>query len=173
MNSTLESGLFLPIRFYGTLAEQDRYKTLSVGVGLLDENYIYADCKTLVPFQVVFSQVDVNISISWKLICVDSLEETSMPYTAACWEEYVDVDQQMIWTSYLGTDDFTGTVDNGKYYIVLTIKDAQGVDRVYYSDIFIIRNCSTTYDVDDYRITTPSNDDKRLINTSDLRITKV
>lgn len=169
MNSPLESGLFLPIRFYNALTEQDRYKRSSQGTSLIDEVFIFADYKTLCPFQVVFQQSAVNTSISWKLICVDTEEEITMPYTAACWEEYTD--GTYLWTSYLGNDDFSSVVYNGLFYIELTIEDADSETYVLYSDLFVVRNGAAAYDTENYRITSPSNADKRLIDATNLRIT--
>jgi hypothetical protein len=171
MNSPLETGLFLPIRFYESLAEQDRYKHQSVGVSYIDENFVYVDCKTLAPFQLLFSQMAVNRTISWKVICEGTLEETTMPYNAEHWQEYVDIDLQLIWTSYLGNDDFTGMLSNGRHWIEITIEDADAYTRVYYSDKFVIMNCITSpYDIAEYRKTTPSDSDLRLIDATNLRI---
>ena len=44
--------------------------------------------------------------------------------------------------------------------------------RKFYSDEFVIRNCSAYYDENNYRLTTPNNKDKRLVDTTNLRITK-
>jgi len=171
MNSDLESGLFLPIRFYATLAEQERYKRQMEGIALLPENYIHVDCKTLAPFQVVFQQMALNTSVSWKLVCADDTTEIDMPYNASHWEEFVKFDEQLIWTSYLGNDDFTGLISNGKYYVVLTIVDANNYTRVFYSDFFMVSNCDEFYDTQNYRKFSPSNTDLRKINVAnDLRI---
>lgn len=173
MNSPIESGLFLPVRFYKTLAEQDRYKRISTGVALVDEVYIYADCSTLLPFQLILDQYceEGIVSASIKLVCVDG-DEVTLPYNVSCWELWNDTTNQLSYLSYLGTDDFTGLIGNGKYYIEITVVDMCEYTTVNYSDLFVIRNCESTYDVAEYRITSPSQEDKRLINTTDLRITK-
>lgn len=171
MNSPLETGLFLPLRFYDTLAEQDRYKVQSEGMALLPENYVHVDCTTLAPFQIVFSQVANNTSIAFKLVCVDTGAETILPYDAAHWEEIIDTALQLIWTSYLGTDDFTGLIGNGKYYLVVSIEDAYPYTRTFYSDVFMISNCvAGAYDTLEYRKWTSSDNDLRLIDATNLRI---
>lgn len=169
MNSPIETGLFLPIRFYETLTEQNRYKKISEGVALIDEVYIYADCKHLLPFQIVFAQDDTTSTIEWKLICTDTGDEIDLPYNASSWETYLNNGYE--WDSYLGDDDFSGITFNGKFYFVVTITNSLAEVTNYYSDVFVIRNCDSYYDDSNYRITSPSNNDKRLIDTTDLRIT--
>jgi hypothetical protein len=179
MNSQFETGLFLPLRFYHNLSEQDRYKRLSEGVALADQCYIHADCVTLCPFQIILKQYceEGIATITNTLICIDGTE-TALSYTAASWELWSDTTNRLSYLSYLGDSDFTGQIGNGKYYIKLTIVDMCGYTNTYYSDIFIIRNCGSvvpTYDTVDYRITSPSDDDKRMIDTTnpnDLRIIK-
>jgi len=173
MNSPLETGLFLPIRFYNTLAEQDRYKRMSEGVALLDEAFVYADCKSLCPFQIILKQYcEEGVSdVIFDLVCYDG-NITTLPYTPASWELWSDTTNQLSYFSYLGNDDFTGLIESGKYYIQLTVIDMCGYTNTYYSDYFVVRNCDIFYDTDNYRLTSPSQDDKRLINVTDLRITK-
>jgi len=183
MNSPLETGLFLPLRFYNNLSEQDRYKRLSEGVALIDQAYIHADCVTLLPFQIILKQYcEEGVStITNTLICTDG-DSTVLPYTAASWELWSDTTNQLTYLSYLGDSDFTGYVNNGKYYLEITVVDMCGYTNTYYSDYFVITNCGTIvtppiiYDTVDYRITSPSDDDKRMIdidNPNDLRIIKI
>lgn len=169
MNSPIETGLFLPIRFYNTLAEQNRFKRISEGVSTIDEIYIYADCKYLLPFQIVFFQDEVTVSIDWKLICTDTEEETILPFNAANWETYFDGTYE--WVSYLGTEDLTGLVANGRYYFQVDITNSVTAVSSYYSDVFVIRNCNSYYTDTNYRLTTPDNNNKRSIDITDLRIT--
>ena len=170
MNSPIETGLFLPIRFYETLTEQNRYKRISTGVALIDEIYIYADCKYLLPFQVVFFQDSTTSSIAWTLICSDTGEETILPYNASEWETYNNQDFE--WISYIGITDLSGLLSNGKFYIKLEITNILSEVKEFYSDEFVIRNCSAYYDENNYRLTSPNKNDRRLIDTTNLRITK-
>ena len=170
MNSPIETGLFLPIRFYETLTEQNRYKRISTGVALIDEIYIYADCKYLLPFQVVFFQDSTTSSISWTLICSDTGEETILPYNASEWETYNNQDFE--WISYIGITDLSGLLSNGKFYIKLEVTNILSEVKEFYSDEFVIRNCSAYYDENNYRLTSPNQNDRRMIDTNNLRITK-
>ena len=173
MNSPIETGLFLPIRFYESLGEQDRYKRISKGVALPDEVFVYVDCDTLAPFQVVIKDNEELESVDWSIICLDTEEETVLPYTAADWEYWAYVPEQRL--SYLGTTSLSGYVTNGRSYLELTVTTsylAETYINKYYSDIFVIKNCSDFYETDDYRITSTSNIEKRAIDVTDLRITK-
>ena len=170
MNSPIETGLFLPIRFYETLTEQNRYKRISTGVALIDEIYIYADCKYLLPFQVVFFQDSTTSSIAWTLICSDTGEEIILPYNASEWETYNNQDFE--WISYIGITDLSGLLSNGKFYIKLKVTNILSEVKEFYSDEFVIRNCSAYYDENNYRLTSPNQNDRRLIDTTNLRITK-
>lgn len=176
MNSPLESGLFLPLRFYTSIEEQNRYKPIATGVSLVDETYIYCDCKSLIPFQVIKSEFcDTGIyDISIEAICIDTEEILSLPYNSANWEVYVDYTNHKTYVSYLGTGDFTGYLSSGKFYLRVVITDMCEYSETFISDIFVVRNCDSLYETNDYRITSPSINDKRLIdiNTTDLRITK-
>lgn len=168
--TNLESGLLLPIRFYDTYEEQDRFKNQSVGVALTEQNYPYVDCKTLAPFQIVYAQMDYATSISWKLVCADTGAETSLTFTASEWQEYIDGDAQLVYTSYLGEGDFSSEAYNGLFYFEVTIVDAQAETRIFYSDLFMIDNCGeTAYNVEEYRIWN-SQTDIRAIDANDLRI---
>jgi hypothetical protein len=174
MNSPLETGLFLPIRFYTSLEEQNRYKRTSTGVALVDETYIYVDCVALAPFQIILEQFcDTGIvSAVITLICTDNNAETALPYTESCWELWFDYTNRRTYLSYLGTDDFSAYTYNGRYYIKLDVVDMCEYTTTYYSDIFVIRNCAVPYDLNEYRATSQNINDKRLIDTSNLRITK-
>jgi hypothetical protein len=167
MNSPIETGLFLPIRFYDTLAEQNRFKRISEGVALIDEVYIYADCKLLLPFQIV-KIYSVSHTIRWYLICIDTEETVELDVDYDYWELYDN--GTYMWISYLGQQDLSAYTSNGMYYIQLEITDDESNISYYYSDIFVIRNCSGYYPDDNYRITSPMQMDKRLIDTTDLRI---
>jgi len=173
MNSPLESGLFLPVRFYKTLAEQDMYKRISAGVALIDEVYIYADCKTLIPFQIIlnnYCEEGIN-GIFLELVCIDG-DEILLTASDQDFEYWNDTVNQLSYYSYLGNADFTGQIGNGKYYIRLTVVDMCEYTNIYYSDYFVIRNCETSYDIAEYRITSQNQSDKRLVDLTDLRITK-
>ena len=170
MNSPIETGLFLPIRFYETLNEQNRYKRISSGVALVDEVYIYADCKYLLPFQVVFFQDSTTASTAWTLVCSDTGDEIELPYNASEWELYGNNEYE--WISYLGLTDVSGLLFNGKFYIRLSVTNIASEVKEFYSDEFIVRNCNAYYEENNYRLTTPNQSDRRLIDTTNLRITK-
>jgi len=118
MNSPIETGLFLPIRFYDTLAEQNRFKRISEGVALIDEVYIYADCKLLLPFQIV-KLYSASHTLKWYLICIDTEETVELDVDYAYWELYDN--GTYTWISYLGQQDLSGYTSNGMYYIQLQI----------------------------------------------------
>lgn len=166
MNSPIETGLFLPIRFYETLAEQNRFKRIAEGVALIDEIYIYADCNLLLPFQIV-KQSSASHTIQWFLVCIDE-SESELLYTEAEWEFYDN--GTYTWISYLGQQNLNAYTTNGMFYIRLEVTDSDSNVSTYYSDVFLIRNCDSYYDDTNYRLTSPSNSDKRLIDTTDLRI---
>lgn len=177
MNSPLEQGLFLPIRFYSSLTEQNRYKRISTGVSLVDETYVYVDCVSLAPFQIILdSFCDSGLfEVTFNLICTDTESVTTLPYNPEHWEWYVDSTNQRIYFSYLGNDDFTDLLYNGKYYIQLIVEDTCEQTDTYYSDVFVIKNCAVPYDNNEYRITSANQNDKRLVdldNLNNLRITK-
>lgn len=175
--NNLESGLFLPIRMYESVNHQDRYKSQSLGVALIDLNYPYVDCKALAPFQIVYQQMDVATDIDIALICADTGTVTALDYDSNHWEEYIDLDAQLVHTSYLGTDDWGALTDNGLYYLRVTIVDANSYTRVYYSDLFMIANCITETilpdaDSAEYRKYSLDPESIRKVSVSDLRITK-
>jgi len=174
MNSPLESGLFLPVRFYNTLAEQDRYKRISQGVALVNEICVYGDCDTLLPFQIILDNYceEGIVSAIITLVCADGVEN-ELTFDPTKWELWSNTTTYTTHLSYLGTDNFTGLVSNGRYYIELNVTDMCENTSTYYSDFFMIANCDDLYDVDEYRITSPSQSDKRLtsIDPTDLRIT--
>lgn len=168
MNSPLETGLFLPIRFYETLAEQDRFKRISEGVSLIDEVYVYADCKTLLPFQIVTAYT-LGYSFKWYIVCLDTENISEMVVDYDYWEGWSTADN--LWISYLGNQDLSAYTSNGRHYIQVDFKDNNNVVKSFYSDIFVIRNCNNYYEDNNYRITSSSNSDRRLIDVTDLRIT--
>lgn len=152
MNSPLETGLFLPIRFYDSSYEQDRYKSQSEGVAVLDINLIHVDCDSLAPFQIPinytgFISTPNNNQITWQLNCAGGDSQIELPYNAGCWQEYLDQTTLIFYTSYLGTDNFSGAVPNGRYYITLMIEDANNQLKIYWSDLFIVSNAGSPYDV--------------------------
>lgn len=174
MNSPLETGLFLPIRFYESIQEQDRYKHQSEGVSYLPENYVYIDCKTLAPFQIAMFQIDDQFDLSWDwaLVCIDTEDEIIMPSGAAPqahWEAYHDTDKNMLYLSYLGDDDFFASLYSGRFYIRISVM-LDAVLTIYYSDIFIIANCDSLYSSVEYRKYSSSDSDKRLSDVNELRI---
>jgi hypothetical protein len=106
-----------------------------------------------------------------KAVCVDSGEEIPLPFTAVCWEEYIDVDDQIVHESYLGNDNFSGYLWNGLYYLVITIVDAEPVTRLFYSDLFMIGNCTSPDDLNEYRIYDSDQTHLRITdNVDDFRI---
>ena len=169
MNSTIETGLFLPIRFYDTLAEQDRFKRTSEGVSLINEVYIFVDCKTLAPFQIIFPRYSLALNITWRIYCIDDPDPIVLPVDYANWEFYFDGTKHHI--SYLGTADLTGFVNNGKNYIEVTVTDNDNKMFTYYSDFFIVNNCYELYETTNFRLTSPSDSDKRTVDGTNLRIT--
>jgi hypothetical protein len=169
MNSTIETGLFLPIRFYETLAEQDRFKRTSEGVALINEVYIFADCKTLCPFQIILPRYSATITQKWRIYCVNETMPAELPVNATEWEIYDDGTKH--WISYLGTCDLRGYTNNGKSYLEVEIIDSDTVSHFYYSDLFIINNCDDLYETSNFRLTSPSVNDKRTIDGTNLRIT--
>ena len=97
MNSPIETGLFLPIRFYASIAEQDRFKRTSEGVALPNEVYIFVDCKSLAPFQVIVPSISDQsggelqlIGTDITLVCVDG-ERIALPYNATHWQSEIIV----------------------------------------------------------------------------------
>jgi len=170
--NNLESGLFLPIRFYQYMTEQDRYKPQSEGVALTELNYPYIDCKTLAPFQLRFSSFSTALGVTFAAYCAESHTETSLAYNAAHWNEYIDSEGNYF-LSYLGTDDFTGDLTNGLYYFKVTIQFS-GPTPYYYSDLVMINNCEETpYEIEEYRVYSPEVGELyRAIDATDLRIIK-
>lgn len=178
MNSNLESGLFLPIRFYNSIDEQNRYKRLSIGVGLVDSVYVHVDCTSLAPFQVVLNNYceEGVASVTFDLICIDGTETISLPFTENFWEAYSDYDKQTTTLSYLGEDDFSAYTTNGKWYIHLIVNDMCENTSSFYSDLFVIASCYSNNPIfqnENYRITSSNSNDKRLIDATNLRITKI
>lgn len=167
----LESGLLLPIRFYWNISEQDRYKRHSQGVALTELNYLYVDCTKLAPFQISFMNDSTALGIEMDIVCANGTVVTPLPYDASKWHEYVA--DGMYYLSYLGNDDFSGLTSNGLHYLVVTITTPIG-DRSWYSDLFMIANCSTTpYEDDNYRTWTGADRTSlRKVDATDLRIFK-
>lgn len=159
----------MPLRFYPTLQEQDRFKTHVVGVSFIDLNYVHADCRALIPFQIAFVNAQLLENIEWSAVCVDTGDEISLVWNNAKWEQWYDTEKGQVYVSYLGSDDLDG-LGNGKYYLKVTFPDAYPI-RTFYSDEFIISNCASPADISEYRRW--NNDtDLRKINVNDLRITK-
>lgn len=170
--NNLESGLFLPIRFYQYMTEQDRYKPQSEGVALTELNYPYVDCKTLAPFQVKFNSLSTALGVTFTAYCAESHEAIDLAYNASHWHEYID-DNGNYYLSYLGTDDFSSDISNGLYYFKVSIQFS-GETPYFYSDLVMIGNCGETpYDIDEFRLHIQNDDTAvRAIDTTDLRITK-
>lgn len=170
--NNLESGLYLPIRFYQYQTEQDRFKRHSTGVALTELNYPYVDCEKLAPFQVTYLNNVLALGVHFNAFCADTNEMISLPYNSAHWEEHID-DSGIYHLSYLGTDDLSGYLSNGLYYFGIVITFSNG-SPYFYSDLFMVANCGTTaYETEEFRVWNASSGDyKRLINITDLRITK-
>lgn len=171
----IETGLYLPIRFYQTSTEQDRYKRHSLGVSLTELNYPYVDCASLAPFQIRHAtDSETNYApnaVILTAICADTNTVIPLPYNAAFWENYNANDVN--WLSYLGGDDFTGLLQNGLYYLEVYFAFPSGDNWTYYSDLFRISNCGIAYDTEEYRVYSETIEDtKRLIDVTDLRIIK-
>ena len=174
MNSPLESGLFLPLRFYPTLAEQNRYRPISQGVGLLDETFIYADCTSLLPFQILIQQRESIEPALLAVKCADTgeTEFDTDAFPVECWEQYLDVDKSVLWISYLGKDVFAG-LNNGRKWIEFSFLDEQSSLITFYSDIFMVSNCNITdpvYELDQYSKISEYGNESRAIDINDLRI---
>ncbi len=166
----IETGLYLPIRFYLTSNEQDRYKRHSLGVALTELNYPHVDCTSLAPFQLTYDTDGLFGTADILLICADSSEQVVLPFNALSWEEVILATGEH-YLSYLGTDDFSGLTHNGLFYLQVSNVTGVGDTITYYSDLFRISNCdSTPYDVEEFRIYSPSQSDIRAIDTTDLRI---
>jgi hypothetical protein len=170
MNSPLETGLFLPIRFYDTKAEQDRYKSQSEGVSLIDQCFIHVDCDSLAPFQIISNYENATaFPITWKIICAGEESEEFLDFNADHWEEYVD-SNGYLHVSYLGNDNLGVSLGNGRFY--LQVDYAVGYrGYIFYSDIFVVSNSSNVYSVQIYRKWSNNDGDLRLVDATDLRIT--
>ena len=171
--NNLESGLLLPIRFYNTLEEQDRYKNHALGVALNEKTYPYVDCASLAPFQITWETRDYTYYANNQLIliCVDRGTETALPYNHLHWQEYVGTGDTH-YHSYMGTDDFSAFTFNGLFYLEFRCTFTPTMEfRIFYSDLFMIANCDETgYDIEDYRIWS-SGANYRSVDATDLRIT--
>ena len=168
--SGLETGLLLPIRFYRTLAEQDRYKNQSLGVALTELNYPYVDCTKLAPFQVnvsdSFTEIDFPMEYSLTAICVDTGERINLPINITHWSQLIYGDTYSL--SYFGTDDFTGLLSNALYYLEIYADfEAWGV-TYFYSDLFRTFGCESVGDNIDLFVAKSSGGES--IKVEDLRI---
>ena len=166
----IETGLYLPIRFYLTSTEQDRYKRHSIGVALTELNYPYVDCTSLAPFQMTYESAHYANLIEITAYCSDTNEAIVLPYTAEHWEDYFGSDD-LHSLSYLGTDDFTGLLANGMYFLYVKITRLIGAPIEYYSDLFRIANCGDApYETESFRIYSDAPESFRAIDANDLRI---
>lgn len=169
----LESGLFLPIRFYNASTEQDRYKRHSTGVALTEYNYPYVDCVSLAPFQLSYTKDVGALTVEFNAYCADNNTQISLTFNAAEWQEYIS-SNGTYYLSYLGEGDFTGELSNGTYYfgVAITFTDSERIE--FYSDLFRVKNCDdTAYEIEEYRVHSPKVGElKRAIDATDLRITK-
>ena len=169
--NNLESGLFLPIRFYDDLNQQDRFKNQSKDVKLIEINYPFVDCVSLAPFQVIRPFEYNTDSVVLTIICLSTGEETELPFHSGKWEEHIIGDY--IYLSYLGNDDFSGLLEKGIYYLRLDITDTQPVTYSKYSDLFSIANCANPDDLNEYRRWNDSNGLRKINSADDLRIVKI
>lgn len=169
----LESGLFLPIRFYLQKTEQDRYKAHSVGVSLLPECFPHIDCKSLAPFQLNYNSEVLSDLILFYAYCANTEQINSLLVDSAHWNEHISngTDYSL---SYMGTDDFTGELNNGLYYFVVVVAFPDEITATYYSDLVMVSNCGgDSYDIEEYRVHShQSGSNFRAIDATDLRITK-
>lgn len=170
--SNLESGLFLPIRFYLKETEQDRYKRHSLGVALTELNYPYVDCKTLAPFQVSYDSPIYSELILFYAACADTGELTSLDVNSEHWKENIENGNEYS-LSYLGSDDFSGVLSNGMYYLIVVVSFSGEVTADFFSDMIMISNCGAENDTDEFRIHSKQpGANFRAIDVTDLRITK-
>ena len=172
--NNLESGLYLPIRFYLAQSEQDRNKRHSTGVALTELNYPYVDCVSLAPFQVSFPSGSMLKTVLLYATCVDDGVLIPLTLQTTDYHEIIRSDG-MYFFSYLGTGNFSGVLSNGLHYLTLAIVIGEESND-FYSDLFMIKNCAETqYDTTEYRMydTRDSRSGKlRLVDATDLRITK-
>jgi hypothetical protein len=174
----LESGLFLPIRFYGSLAEQNRYRPHAEGVSYIKENYVVVDSVSLAPFQLLLADTQPLIGIDWKLICSDTGEETPCetpriyPETNPTWEDYIE-SGGFRHLSYLGNS--ANSMNNGLYYLYVSVSiqydPETEIVREFYSDEFRINNSASPHDITEYRRYSDNPSDKRIVDPNTLRIT--
>lgn len=140
----IETGLYLPIRFYLTSSEQDRYKRHSLGVALTELNYPHVDCESLAPFQLVYEYEGYLSTVEINLICADSNEVIALPYNVGgevvIWDDIITADG-LHHLSFFGNAWFGGYTSNGRYYLEVKIILPVGDPVIYYSDIFVIANC--------------------------------
>lgn len=176
----IETGLYLPIRFYQSLNEQDRHKRHSLGVALTELNYPVVSCISLAPFQILHA-IDSSVdyypnTVTIDIICADTNVVTPLTYNGQHWDFTNQND--LFWLSYLGSEDWSGVITNdGLFYLEVYFEFASGNSATYYSDLFYM-NCtddsgSGVYDVEEFRVHSQlAGDNKRLIDVTDLRITK-
>jgi hypothetical protein len=170
MINELETNLYLPIRFYNTIAEQDRYKPHVIGVSFIDLNYPYADQTVLAPFQVILQYYCATIdSIELYIICTDTLESVTLDVHLEHWEVYVDTVNEITYLSYLGNDDFSGLIGKGLHHLQLGVTDDCSNDSNYYSDYFMVDDLGGLAGIVEYRYL--QSGELRGVNVNDLRIT--
>ena len=169
--NNLESGLYLPIRFYQNLSEQDRNKRQSIGVALTELNYVYIDCATLAPFQLLYPDTSAFISANIDVICANSGTIVNIPYNGASWNDKAN-DFGSNTLTYSGDATLTG-LGNGLFYMAVNVVLASETQTLY-SDLFMIKNCGeTSYTTQDFRIhNQQAGNNFRAIDPTDLRITK-
>lgn len=138
----IETGLYLPIRFYQKLTEQDRYKRHALGVSLTELNYAYVDCQSLAPFQLVYDNEQFATSIGMDVICADSGERSVFAYNASLWDDVIVTDT-LHHLSYNAGGWYVG-LTNGKYYLEVTINIPGTSPIVFFSDLFMVGNCDDT-----------------------------
>lgn len=122
-SSLIEAGLFLPLRFYDSLDQQERFKPLSEGVSN-NYSYVYVDSLSLIPFQIHTEGYKVSVHA----ICVDTGEEIDLPNIEAATNSEGGSGLQM--TIYHG--DATDVLEpNALYYLKIVFSES-----TVYSDIF-------------------------------------
>lgn len=137
-------GLILPIRFYTQLGHQDRFKPNANGVSLTELNYPYVDIVRLTKFQIMYQAMSDTVSASMEIVCVQTEEVIDigdiMPYC----DLYTNVEAQLTYLSYSPLNVVTGLNTNAQYYFKITIEDYQSYTRVFYSELFMCTDTTTT-----------------------------
>jgi len=168
-NTQLEQGLFLPIRFYTSITEKEKYKPLSQGVAN-NYSYVYVDSNRLIPFQIYIPYLYVIETVNITLHCVETGETTSLGDVASkcvgTYEFEVGLDRGVL--IYKGDARGLGLA-TGLHYIDVNLSSPNG-DIILYSDDFMISEIIPLAQ-EDLRVHSPSPESFRLIDATNLRIT--